>query len=381
MKGKFKIQGKTEQLPFAVSTTYKLRDNSTAKLSLNKMGDYFLSVPSNPYMENAARISPYYKQAISELTKRMVDAMDAVVSSYTNILEKCIMPQSLSLYKKRLEDLQLKRYARQPFHINQPTKESVMKELEMEGQQKFYSLFRSNARKIDNYVKENLENAFSSKLKQWNEVKLFFELVESTIEKKENEKYQQEYDKTKNELENFIYGPDSFVASSIREKCPGLTLPTDVNVTYDYNQQEGLIDVQVTVPDKLQVSLPTQKFSLSSIGKLQVRPRTAAEMDFMYTDFYIGIAFYVASSLFQITANIKNIRVSLVNAITNQYILWLSFDRERFSVINYKKAEVLNEAQTIPNVLILRGNKIESLDKGKFYSLVQEALNLKIKDQ
>ena len=338
------------------------------------MGDYDLTVPGNPYMVNTARRSPYYKPAIDDLTKRMMSSMDTVVSSYVDILEKCETPQSYTLYKKRLDNLKLQKYARQPFYINQPTQESVRKELEAEARKKYYSLFRSNSAKVETYINANINDAFALKIKQWNELKAYFELVENTVEKRENEKFQKEYDKAKLDLENFIFGPDKYVQAAIKEKCSSLSLPADVSVTYDYSQKEQMIDAVASVPDKLLVPIPNQKFGLYATGKLQVKTRPAAELAPMYTDFYLGAAFFIASSLFKASVNVKTIRVSLMNDRTKQYMLWIEFDRDRFSSISYKRAGVFNEVMAFPNVLVLRGYEIVEQPSDKFFALVKEAI-------
>lgn len=376
MKEMLIVPGKQVNVERKICSTFTVKSYYKAEVSVDNTGKYDVVVSGDPHMVNTARRSPLYKPAVAEVTSKMMQSYKNTISSYTELCKQCVLPQSEQLYKDKLVNLSLKTYQKKLFQLNEPTKEAAEVALKEEAFKRFYSLFGSKKDQIDAFIENNVNSLFIQKMKDWAELKDYFEMVESIIEKRENALFLQQYTREKSDLETFVNGPVEFIDKGLKEVCRTISIPVSLSLEYGYEVKSGIISLNVELPSVHSFNIPTNNASLYATGKLSVKSKNKVELAQDLTQFYVCIAFYLSSSIFQLSVNIKKIRMTLWNSgnISGEY--WVEFDRERFSQLRYKSMDPLSEFIHFPHIMrISKNNTIEEIMNEELNSQIDQLLS------
>lgn len=327
MKVKKTFFGNTCEVPRNIQKSFLLNDRyHSAKLTLDFLGNYMIDVPYG-VTDATARRSVYYKSAINEVTRQMMNAYSSATDAFTMIASKCVKIESDVIYQKRLHSLCPETYSKRPCPEPQPTKALVEKELIQEADKKFYRLFSSNTSAKKKYISENLETMYQDRLRHWEEVVTYYDYVETILAAKKNKAYYEQFISTKTDLENRIYGPDEYVKQQITDTLQDKNIPfRSLPFELDYNQKDGLLNLVVDVP--VDVPIPRETAQLYATGKISIKSKPGKDLKLEKTKFYLGLAFYLASKCFSLALNIKKVRVSLVELPAALGLLWIEFDRD-----------------------------------------------------
>ena len=327
MKCKSSFNGVSRNIPQKLQKSFQLNDRyHSAKLTLDFLGNYTLDVPYG-VTDATARRSVFYKPAMGELTQQMIDAYSNATFAFSRIASKCLTIETDILYQKSLQNLQPETYTKKACPEPQPTKKLVEAELMEEANQKFYSLFSSNSSTKKKYVADNIDTVYKDRLRHWEEVVTYFDYVESVIASKKNKVFFDQFIKEKTDLENRLYGPDSYVRQQLGDILNDNNIPfTSLPFEFNYDQKKGLIEVALDIP--VDLPIPREYAQLYASGKLWVKGKQGKDIAEEKLAFYLGLPFYVASKLFGLALNIKTVRVSEVESSTNLGLAWIEFDRE-----------------------------------------------------
>lgn len=206
---------------------------------------------------------------------------------------------------------------------------------------------------------------------KWNELYEYFNIVETSIEEKANLSYLAEYNTEKKQLEDYIYGPDSYVLKRIEEQVNTITSPEDFQIQCDYTKESSLLSLIVVFPSDHLLNQLSETASLYSTGKLSVKAKAKKDIELEQSLFYSGIGFYLASLCFNVSANIHRIRLSVTRP--NEGLYWVEFNRSNFSRLKSYSLNPIIEVQNLPNVSKLNaaGNFV-GIPITKFTTQVQQ---------
>ena len=304
MKCKSSFNGVSRNIPQKLQKSFQLNDRyHSAKLTLDFLGNYTLDVPYG-VTDATARRSVFYKPAMVELTQQMIDAYSNATFAFSRIASKCLTIETDILYQKSLQNLQPETYTKKACPEPQPTKKLVEAELMEEANKKFYSLFSSNSSTKKKYVADNIDTVYKDRLRHWEEVVTYFDYVESVIASKKNKVFYDQFIKEKTDLENRLYGPDSYVRQQLGDILNDNHIPfTSLPFEFNYDQKKGLIEVALDIP--VDLPIPREYAQLYASGKLWVKGKQGKDIAEEKLAFYLGLPFYVASKLFGLAFNIR----------------------------------------------------------------------------
>ena len=377
MKVKTSFHGVVKDIPQRLEKSFQLNDRyHSAKLSLDRLGNYDVHVPYN-VTDATARRSLWYKSTMLDLTQQMLNAYTNATAAFVNIVKHSVSIETeIQHYVNRLEHLQPAKYARKQCPSLQPTKQSVKIELEEEAAKKYYTLFFSNSSIKKRYVDENLETTYADRLKKWEDIVSYFDYIESIVEAKANKEFYERYLKEKKALEDKLFGPDEFVQAGISEIKEDPNLPVrNLSCAIEYKQKDKVLDIIVDINGE--PAIPGDFAQLYATGKLWVKAKAARDLAFEKTSYYLGLAYYLSSKLFGLTLNISKIHFSLVNNRENQGILWVEFERDSLkNALANKSINLIQETLMMNHVFDLgNGWDLKKIPLSYFNQLVEERKN------
>lgn len=292
---------------------------------------------------------------------------DAITREFTELAGRSTSIQPSLYYRNELSRLSLKVYEPEPFYLEKPSKEQISNELREIAEHKYYRLFGSDKARIEQYISENIAVVLEQREKAWNEIKEFFDAVESEKEKVENRRLQKEYEKEFKKKHDYITGETEYVAASIDRTFINLKLPFDALVTFDYDKEKQLARLDVEIPSN--INIPTVKTNVSATySRTSVKNKLVREMDDEKSRTIIGFGYYLCSLVMSSSANIENIELTIRENETKCGVMWAYVPRENFSSPKQFNPLVdIYKWNHIANIKLVRGGThIEPTDNETF---------------
>lgn len=193
----------------------------------------------------------------------------------------------------------------------------------------------------------------------WQEAYNLFELIEDAKAEKANAQFFAEYKTLYDRKKEYIEGNESVVLQEIDTICQQMQVPYNLSLSYTYSKKNCLLNVDVLIENG--ITIPTSKASILSSGKISIKNKLVKEMITDKTNSAISLIYYLASYLYSASPNIQYLRMSLFDKDKQNPLLWVEFDRDKFSKTKSKTVEVISDILRYPNVLEIknRGDAIE----------------------
>lgn len=302
-----------------------------ATVRLDPDGTYTLMANGSEYSEyvNSARRAYQYKPTVQKLSEKMREAYEQQTFDYTRLNYRLAPSRSRVSIENTLDKLVLQKYTNKPFAVKQPSEAEIRAELEYEAGQMYFKTFGKNTKQIEEYVNSHIEDALEQRLKTWQELSDYHDAIQAQNAEKQNLIYFKEYTDKKEELENILSGPARFVDAEIRKRLSDIHLPFDIELDYTYSKQQKRMDVEVEVPSS--IPIPFQKATMLASGKVSIKNKTAKEQDADFKQCIYGLAYYIASKFFDVSANIEKISVTVWEEGKKLGLIWVEFPREDFN--------------------------------------------------
>ena len=174
-------------------------------------------------------------------------------------------------------------------------------------------------------------------------VKELFDVDIKAWEKERNDFY----DSLRQSMQNLIDGDKNYVIAAISSLFPDDELPMEYFVDFTYEEKKGRVMVDLDLPEI--EDLPDKKIILTPTGKKSIRLKGQTDLRSDYANCVLGLAMYVAYSIFNISLKVEDIEISAYtqrkeanSAIaTDQYIFIVNFTRDLFSKIDFSRLSSL----------------------------------------
>lgn len=365
-------------IPMVVRDTFvfdiRSKGSHSAEVVLAKDGEYILNVDGyacSPYEQSAKR-SPFYKQAILNVSYEMQQAIDSYNNSYTQILKETIKPKNKEFVEKQLAGLFLKGYEREKFKLPKPQKSQVKADLQNEANSKYFSIWKRNASIKKQFIDKNLGEEFNDRLNNWEDLKEYHELIQDHFETKANAEFQREYDAEKKIIEDELYGDEAYVKQKFNELPLKCRLPFDVILGATYNKSSGIINATATLPSL--ISIPNIKAVPLASGKISIKEKLNKEIEQDTIDTLLGIGYNLAGHLFSLSVNVNLVRLYVMTGSSAYY--WIQFDRNSFSAIPFSTINPQSDFFRHPNVIDLKKSRIGLIPENLLTIKVNDAIKV-----
>ncbi len=347
-----------------------------AEVILSIDGEYKITVDGSSYSihEAAAKRSAQYKTAILRVSDEMRQAIDSYNEAFVYLARNTVRPKSRSVLESQLGALVLKHYNREAFNLPEPKRSSVESDLREEAEAKFFSVWKGNSSKKDQFVADNAENIYQQRLANWEELKRYHESIQDYFEAQTNQLYQQEYDEKKKAIEDELNGDMAYIKKQLNElnSKGAIKIPFDLTLEVDYDKPGGIIDATASLPSLIYI--PNLKTSLFASGKIGIKEKLKREMEADTSNTLLGLSYYLAGHLFSLSINVNVVRLTVITGFDAYY--WVEYDRKSFSSLFFSNLYPLQDFFRHPNVIDYKKNAIELIPEDEMKQRVTDAIKI-----
>lgn len=286
-----------------------------------------------------------YKQAAQQLFKRKHDQIEAESEKFINIYQFTPKFKNEAFWFNELNQLKHLIFIEEKYKIEKPEIGKVKQKLIEITNKKIKSiLFWTNKKRRAQYIKENLDEFYEIKVKEWEDALAKHGKSEEDRKIRIVE-YNKDIDKKRGIIENCILkGDDEFINNSIQTKLNDIELPVEFSIDYEYDPK-GHLFVDLDLPEI--EDLPTAKAQILQSGKISIKNKNLKELKKDYATCVCGLAFYFAGEFFNISPMILSITISgytqrpspKTGNIEDQYVYSVIFKREIFDKLNIQKID------------------------------------------
>jgi hypothetical protein len=268
-------------------------------------------------------------------------------------------------------------YLECPWYLNDSQKErkaEVEADLQEEANHKFFSVWSGNSSKKREFVSDTLEEEYNERISNWEELKQYHETIQSCVEAQTNAEFQKEFNECKKAIEDELYGDDAYVNQQLFEANSKLNfqIPFDVTLDVDYNKVDGIIDATASLPSL--ITIPDKKAVPLTSGKISVKDKLKRELDADTANTLLGLSYYLAGHLFNLSVNVSIVRLSVVTGFSAYY--WVEFNRNSFSALSFSSLYPLQDFFSHPNVIDYTKSSIELISESDFRQRIKDAIKV-----
>lgn len=360
----------------AISKSYRF-NGGTATVQVDSLGNYEVMVNGQRFssQENSAKRDADYKPAVSDISLKMVAAFEKRDAEFTAMHKKAARMQKLSEHQKKIDALSPQQYERESFPLSRPMREDVRRELEAEAEIRFSDLYEDKRKERTTFVNEHEKEAMTSRLRAYEEIQSFFSELQDDKEARANALFRKEYDRQKKEIEDYINGETSVTERNIRMILGELSMPFRVEISCVYDEKSGLLNTDIEFHGDM--NLPTNKTNTLATGKISVKDKLVKEMEQFKTETIVSMIYYVAASLFNAAINVRTQRVSVWLDGKREGLIWIQFDRTKFSKLSMRTVNPMLNYYDWPHVDALRmvrgASQFETMDANSFKNAIAQA--------
>lgn len=405
------------------TVTYDYNFNSglhRAHITLDSNGNYAIRVDgqNNSLFENSAKRDAHYKKAIRFLSDEMFNQFHSCDAAYTELHKHTVqlsigrsmeeeMSKLVNLTFKDIEiqaDRQVKKpdtssvvlkvFEKTNYKGKLPSKENAIANLREEAKHKYFSLWRTHSSERQQFVDNNLEEVYNDSIVKYDELKDYFSEIQDVCAAKANAQYLEDYNNQLNSMVadynqrrdafvfnltekqkkaiNYITGPEDYVDKSLIALSEKVNLPFTVTLETNYSQKEGLLTAKAVIPSY--INIPDTKASILSTGRISIKNKLQREMNQGLSSCQIGLSYYLCGYIFNISANIKTIRFSLMARENGDGYYWVQFSREQFFSNDFQSFDPLLFLERCPHVIQYGKASLESINKVDFDNKIKDAL-------
>lgn len=345
-----------QQILSCKETFYANRGYGT--IELTPYGDYLLNTVG--ITDAAARRTAEYKNAYKKVSANMLHAYEAETRAYTSIHRNMPSIESVVKLKNDLMILAPQKYQRGRFTFDKPTKDDVEKDLLKEAKNiNFDKTNTSGHVDVKLFVKEHINEMIEIRQHAWQEACNFFNKIEDAREERENAKFFAEYKTLYNNKKEYLEGKESSVKQELLNLCGNISVPYNMSLSFAYSQTARVLEASVIVEDG--ISVPITKATILTSGKISIKNKLVRETITEKTNSVVSLTYFLAAHLFNTSPNVQYLRFSLYERNKQNPLLWVEFERDKFSRTRPKMVDVISDILGYPNVLEFK-NKADAIE-------------------
>ena len=162
-----------------------------------------------------------------------------------------------------------------------------------------------------------------------------------------------------NNKKEYLEGKKSSVKQELLNLCGNISVPYNLSLSFAYCQAAHVLEASVIVEDG--ISVPISKATILTSGKISIKNKLVRETITEKTNSAVSLTYFLAANLFNTSPNVQYLRFSLYERNKQNPLLWVEFERDKFSRIRPKMVDVISDILGYPNVLELK-NKADAIE-------------------
>lgn len=238
-------------------------------------------------------------------------------------------------YTEILDSLRPPVYQRKQYEVPYPTEGIIRDQLAKEAKETVRGSLFTVGKLRKEYVESNLQNRLNSAISWWTQQKEAFDSEETNVERAETERYNVEYNASKQYMQNLINGNDQEVSEAVESWISSCELPVEINVDYEWHQNNHVMYLDVDLPEI--EDLPEDEVVRLASGNLKEKKKTQATLKQEYAKLVFGLAIFISANVFNVSPAIHGIVISgytqrrnSTGEVNDEYVYSIKFTRDIF---------------------------------------------------
>jgi hypothetical protein len=339
-------------------------DDETGKESVKLIDQVGNEIVNESILRKVKRTEGY-KIKVEEMREKLFETKINEAQSLIEIYKYAVEIIDPKTVKDEFDNLQPLRYEKRKFNTTAPTKKDLETEIRVKAHREVKTWkFWEKSKLIDRYINEKIVSEYEKEMALWNQKKNRFEEEEELYADKKNTKYQSAFEEHRSYLKKIIDGESELVENSINSIFEEIQLPIDFSVSFEYKNRKVFMDVDLPEIEDYPTTYPQKLQS----GKVSIKKKTISDVNEDYARSVIGIAFYFASLIFNVSPAIEKVTISgytqriskKTGQADDEYVYMIDFDREKFSSLHIEEVDPILAIQNFPTKINLQKNMILS---------------------
>ena len=188
--------------------------------------------------------------------------------------------------------------------------EYISSQLESRFEKQYQEWLDKDNHKIE-VLKSEVENASKSLERVYSNKEIYFQKKVDEILSKQIKQWEEErdvyYNELRSKLNHIINGDKDFVIPEINNSFSEKELKIDFFVDFVYDDKNKRVLVDLDLPEI--EDMPIKKIVLTPTGKKSIRNKSQADIQFGYANCVLGLAVYVAGTIFNVSTKINHIEI------------------------------------------------------------------------
>lgn len=238
-------------------------------------------------------------------------------------------------YTEILNSLRPPVYQRKQYEVPYPTEGIIRDQLAKEAKESVHGSLFTVGKLRKEYVESNLQNRLNAAISWWTQQKDAFDSEETNTERAETERYNAEFNASKQYMQNLIIGEDHEVSEAVESWISSCELPVEINVDYEWHQNNHVMYLDVDLPEI--EDIPEDEVVRLASGNLKEKKKTQATLKQEYAKLVFGLAIFISANVFNVSPAIHGIVISgytqrrnSTGEVNDEYVYSIKFTRDIF---------------------------------------------------
>ena len=344
-------------------------EGSSLTIKITKEGKeiaYLTAPDDTPYMNEPfmrrLKKTDLYKETLEKVRKMKYDDMknknDSCVFIYKSS-PKVITEQEVLQERDNPKNIVQQEYVIHEFDEPEPIETPFYDKAHTWAIENVKAHFWNKKKMINLATQEKMTELFEEAKKNWKIRKEeYFENEKKTKVIKDKE-FEEDFKKRIAEeaqiYEQILNPTDDYINDTVKDVLSQIELPVEFSIDYAVTNRK--IELDIDLPEI--EDYPQEVCSILSTGKLSVKHKTISELNKDYATGVIGMAFFFASILFNISPAIEQISISgytqriskKTGNTEDQYVYSVVFPRKEFSELNIKNIDPIQAITAFEHVM------------------------------
>lgn len=316
------------------------------------------------YRENRIAYEAMARERSLDNAERLREETEA----FLTIHEHAPAIPSSSEYEDALAKLKPQRYVREEYGEQIPSEQEVRERLEGEAERSVSALLPwKKKRLVREWVDERFAGELAAERSAWESRKRTFDLEQDEVERRENTRFDEEFEGEKRRLEGALAGDEAYVESWVSGWLESCELPVQIDVAFDYRRDSGTLMIDLDLPEI--EDLPTTTTSQLASGKYREKNKTQKQLKEEYVRCVLGLLVFIAATMFSASPAVGHVVISgytqrrnRAGDINDEYIVSVNFERDKLASMDYSNVEPMETILQFENRMNLTpGNMFRTI--------------------
>jgi len=204
-----------------------------------------------------------------------------------------------------------------------------------------------------------MDELYKKAMEEWTARQDAHYAKEKQIKIEKDVEYKKEYEKLieerKQTYEQVLNPSDEYLQDTVSDVLSQIELPVDFSI--DYAVSDKNIELDINLPEI--EDFPQTTSSILQSGKLSIKKKTITELNKDYATSVVGMSFFFAGLLFNISPEIKQISMAgytqclskKTGNIEDQYVYSVTYTRDEFAKLNISNIDPLEAIKNFEHVI------------------------------